>query len=163
MTEEDLKIIDYYNLTAHPEGGWYRRTYSSKETVNIDRGERICGSSIYYFLGAGESSSLHSLLSDETWYFHFGASVTLHLFSEEKYSSIVLGNSWESGQVSQFTIQGGVVFGAETAGERGTFLSCSVCPGYVVEDFSWASKKNLLVRFPEQREVIEQLIRKTTT
>jgi len=160
MNKEDLKIIDYFNLSAHPEGGWYRRTYSSQETVDIERGQRLCGSSIYYFLCSGESSSLHSLLSDETWYFHFGSPVTLHLFSQEKYSSIILGNSWESGQVPQFTIREGVVFGAELNDDRGAFLSCSVCPGYVIEDFNWASKEDLLPHFSKQRDIIERLIQK---
>ena len=91
-------------------------------TVNIDRGERLCGSSIYYFLGAGESSSLHSLLSDETWYFHFGSPVTIHLFSSEKYSRLILGNSLESGEGSLSLQFRGVVFGAELLEDKVLFL-----------------------------------------
>ena len=82
MTEEDLKIIDYYNLSAHPEGGWFQKNlHCSQDSVRLKRGERLCEFIYYYFLGAGESSSLHSFDSDETWYFHFGSPVTLHLFS----------------------------------------------------------------------------------
>ena len=104
MNEEDLKIIDYFNLSAHPEGGWYRRTYSSQETVNIDRGKDFAGSSIYYFLGAGESSSLHSLLSDETWYFHFGLRLHYIFFPKKSIQALflVIHGKWTSSSSLQF-------------------------------------------------------------
>ena len=53
----------------------------------------------------------------------------------------------ESGQVPAVYNSEGVVFGAELNDDRGAFLSCSVCPGYVIEDFNWASKKILLSPF----------------
>ena len=41
---------------------------------------RPLGTSIYYLLKKGEVSCLHSLDADETWYFHQGATLDLHLF-----------------------------------------------------------------------------------
>ena len=66
----DRKIIEHYELKPHPEGGWFKRTYSSQEKIKLARGERICGSSILYYLSKGEKSRLHFLDSDEAWYFH---------------------------------------------------------------------------------------------
>ena len=61
------------SLVPHPEGGWYRRTYESRESVSLQRGERACSSSILYFLKTNERSCLHQLKSDEIWYFHWEA------------------------------------------------------------------------------------------
>ena len=36
-------------------------------------------------------------------------------------------------------------------------MSCSVCPGFVIDDFKWASVDELLVEFPEQAEIIRRL------
>jgi predicted cupin superfamily sugar epimerase len=36
-------------------------------------------------------------------------------------------------------------------------MSCSVCPGFAIDDFKWASVGELLVEFPEQAEIIRRL------
>ena len=107
--DEDQNIIEHYRLLTHPEGGWFRRTFSSSTNILLDRGERLCGSSIYYFLKQGEHSCLHSLKSDEIWYFHFGSSVRIHLFSTSEYHSVDLGHDWQCGEVAQYSIPAGVV------------------------------------------------------
>ena len=155
--DDDQNIIEHYRLSSHPEGGWFRRTYSSSNMVLLDRGERLCGSSIYYFLKLGEHSCLHSLKSDETWYFHFGSSLRIHLFSTSEYQSVDLGHDWKCGEVAQFQIPAGVVFGAELLQQKGALMSCSVCPGFSIDDFKWASVDKLLVEFPEQAEIIRRL------
>ena len=66
--DKDLSIIKHYYLTPHPEGGWFRRTYTCTDPVSIKRGDRNCASSILYFLKKGEKSCLHYLDSDEIWY-----------------------------------------------------------------------------------------------
>lgn len=154
---EDQHFIKHYRLSPHPEGGWFRRTYSSSSTVLLDRGERLCGSSIYYFLKQSEHSCLHSLKSDETWYFHFGSSVRIHLFSTSEYHSVDLGHDWQCGEVAQYSIPAGVVFGAEPLQQKGALMSCSVCPGFAIDDFKWASVGELVVKFPKQVEIIRRL------
>ncbi len=151
------KIIDHYQLSPHPEGGWYRRTFSSPERVSLKRGERVCGSSIHYFLKAGEQSSLHYLNSDEIWYFHFGSPVQMHLFTGTEYRNVVLGHSWGEGQMVQCVVKSGTIFGAELIESRGSLMSCSVCPGFVEDDFNWPCVDELLLKFPLQKEIIEQL------
>ena len=48
--DKDLSIINHFNLTPHPEGGWFRRTYTCSDSVSLKRGDRNCASSILYFL-----------------------------------------------------------------------------------------------------------------
>ena len=111
LNKEDKKIVRKLRLSKHPEGGWYRRTYSSQSSFIQNQSERLCGTSIYYYLAQKESSSLHCIDSDETWYFHFGSTVKLHLFYDDTYKLILLGNSWEAGEYSQFTVKKGFFFG----------------------------------------------------
>ena len=134
------------SLVPHPEGGWYRRTYESRESVSLQRGERACSSSILYFLKTNERSCLHQLKSDEIWYFHWGSPVRIHQFNSGKYT--------------QHILSAGTVFGAECMGQgSGSLISCMVSPGYEDEDFSWAQIDQLLRIYPEQRSIIEKLSR----
>ena len=153
----DRKIIEHYELKPHPEGGWFKRTYSSQEKIKLARGERICGSSILYYLSKGEKSRLHFLDSDEAWYFHFGSPVRLHLFYQGSYRSVLLGNSFDNKEVVQYTIKRGTVFGAELENDYGSLMSCSVCPGFDERDFYWGDKNNLLSEYPKQAEIIDRL------
>jgi predicted cupin superfamily sugar epimerase len=83
--------------------------------------------------------------------------VKIHLFSQTDYSSITLGHSWSQGELVQYAVKKGIVFGAELLEENSTLLSCSVSPGYVDEDFHWPSVSLLRSRFPEQKEIIKRL------
>ena len=157
IEDKDQQVVDHYQLSPHPEGGWFRRTFSSSNKVLLDRGERLCGTSIYYFLKNGEKSCLHSLKSDEIWYFHFGSPVRMHLFSGSDYYSIVLGQNWKIGESVQFEVCAGVIFGAELLEERGALMSCSVCPGFDDDDFHWALAENLTLKFPRQSQLISRL------
>ena len=86
------EIIDRFSLEPHPEGGWFRRTYESKELIESPNGFRPAGTSILYLLKKGEVSQLHRLDADETWYFHQGAPLHIHMFSSDDYHSILLVN-----------------------------------------------------------------------
>jgi predicted cupin superfamily sugar epimerase len=161
LTKYDLSVVEHFGLEQHPEGGWFKRTYSSRKLVNLKYGNRLCGTSIYYYLCEGESSSLHTLKSDETWYYHFGSPVVLHLFNNGVYDSVILGKNWEGGEVSQYTVMEGTAFGAELSSNSGTLMSCSVCPGFHQDDFHWANQADLLIKFPEQKEIIYRLTKNT--
>ncbi|MED5281889.1 MAG: cupin domain-containing protein, partial [Verrucomicrobiota bacterium] len=105
------------SLVPHPEGGWYRRTYESRESVSLQRGERACSSSILYFLKTNERSCLHKLKSDEIWYFHWGSPVRIHQFNSGKYTQVVLGTDFDLQNKPQHILSAGTVFGAECMGQ----------------------------------------------
>ena len=154
----DDQLISDLSLNRHPEGGWFRRTYESAQSLELERGERACASSILYFLKANEISCLHQLQSDEIWYFHSGSPLKIHQFASGHYSQVLLGTDFVRQNQVQHIIDAGTVFGAECMGEeRGTLISCMVSPGYDEADFNWARTEELLGSYPEQREIIEKL------
>jgi uncharacterized protein len=55
------------DLEPHPEGGWYRRTWTSPATVVTDNGARPAATLIVFLLPAGEASAWHRVSSAETW------------------------------------------------------------------------------------------------
>ena len=72
-------LADALDLAPHPEGGWYRQTWASPETVTLPDGRvRPTATLIYFLLPAGDSSAWHRVASDEIWLAHTGT-VTLEL------------------------------------------------------------------------------------
>ncbi|WP_245900305.1 cupin domain-containing protein [Geodermatophilus normandii] len=53
-------------LEPHPEGGWYRRTWTAPATV----GDRPAASAILFLLAPGERSAWHVVDADELWLWH---------------------------------------------------------------------------------------------
>ncbi|MEI4273485.1 cupin domain-containing protein [Klenkia sp. LSe6-5] len=54
------------DLAAHPEGGWFRRTW----TGPAGDGGRPQATAILYLLAVGESSAPHTVDADELWLWH---------------------------------------------------------------------------------------------
>ena len=60
-------LIDHYKLEAHPEGGYYRETYRSAETIVHTAlpgrfiGERSFSTAIYFLLEKGSFSAFHRI------------------------------------------------------------------------------------------------------
>ena len=72
------EVIELLQLAPHPvEGGHFRRTYTSKLTVELDRGQRAAGTAIYYLLEPGTFSEMHVLTSDELFHFYLGDPVEM--------------------------------------------------------------------------------------
>src|SRR5262245_55493857 len=163
MTARDW--IETLGLTRHPEGGWYRETYRSGET--IDRaalptrfdGDRAFSTAIYYLLESGDFSALHRIRQDEVWHFYDGAALTLHLISPDgAYSSIRLGRMARGGDRPQAVTPAGWTFAA-TVDEPASFalVGCTVAPGFDFADFELPPRAELIGLYPHLRERIEQL------
>ena len=127
----------------------------------LERGERFASTIIYYLLAKGEYSSWHVLTSDETWFFHEGCGLIVHLFSENCYKERSMGANLLVGEEPQLTIPAGTTFAAELR-ESGEWclISCTVSPGFDFEDFSFGDAEALLGAFPENCELIERLARR---
>jgi len=71
MPAQDL--IRELQLQPHPEGGYFKETYRSKETLGIS-GEKVrnISTAIYYLLEEQDFSGFHRIQSDELWFFHQG-------------------------------------------------------------------------------------------
>ena len=78
------EVIKMFDLKAHPEGGFYKEVYRSKEIVknySLDsefEGDRNFCTSIYFLLTSDKFSSFHKINQDETWHFYKGSCIHLH-------------------------------------------------------------------------------------
>jgi predicted cupin superfamily sugar epimerase len=74
-------LVARLSLQPHPEGGYYRETFRSDQRVSCHGGRRSAATSIYYLLADGACSAWHRIDADETWYFHAGGVLALHVLS----------------------------------------------------------------------------------
>jgi predicted cupin superfamily sugar epimerase len=165
MTTEG--IIRRLALVRHPEGGWFRETYRSAETVPANAlperfgGERSLGTAIYFLLERGDVSALHRIKSDEIWHFYAGASLSIHVFAQQGVHQILtLGTDIASGETYQAVVPAGCWFGAEVAGsESYSLVGCTVAPGFDFADFEMGVGTQLLRTYPAHAEVVRRLTR----
>jgi predicted cupin superfamily sugar epimerase len=152
-------FIEQLNLIPHPEGGYFRETYRSKEnTLNSDGEKRSQSTAIYFLLENQNKSHFHRIKSDELWFFHQGEPIEILYFENSELQTIQLGNDFQKGQVAQAVIPANVWFASRLLGGKGYGLvSCTVAPGFDFLDFEMAKKRNLLVEFPEFPEIIEEM------
>jgi predicted cupin superfamily sugar epimerase len=148
-------------LAPHPEGGWYRETYRSREHVPTAAlptrfgGARVFSTAIYYLLRAGERSALHRIKSDEVWHHYAGDAVTLWLLETPGAArEIRLGGDGEP----QAVISAGAWYGARVVdGGAYALMGGTVAPGFDFADFELADRAALLAGWPAQRAIIEAL------
>jgi predicted cupin superfamily sugar epimerase len=139
-------------LEPHPEGGWFRRTYTSELLVNETRPAMT---SIYYLLEGGDFSALHRLTLDEQWHFYVGAPLTLHVLNPAgEYTQTRLGPAGPF----QTTVPAGHFFGATVESDY-ALVGCTVAPGFDYADFEMPSRQSLLQNYPRHMALIHRLTR----
>src|SRR6478736_7170134 len=105
-------LADVLDLEPHPEGGWFRQTWFSPDTVTLTDGRvRATATLIHFLLPAGESSAWHRVASDEVWLAHTGT-VTLELGgggpAPRDGATAVLGVDVAAGERVQVLVPAGV-------------------------------------------------------
>ena len=155
--------IEKLEMIKHPEGGYFKETYRSDESIDAGHlpgryeGSRSFGTSIYFLLTTESVSNFHRLQSDEIWHFHQGGVAKIHFITEEgQYYSKDIGPDLEKGQSLQVIIPRNTWFAAEVIEEHYILVGCTVSPGFEFEDFELAEGKNLKGQYPEYTEVIER-------
>ncbi len=165
---DELKIlINRLQLKPHPEGGFYRETYRSQETIDKEAlpnrfgGDRSFATAIYFMLTGDNFSAFHRIQSDETWHFYTGQSLTVSIIHPGgQYEEIRLGSNLEQGEVFQAIVPAGVWFGSRLTKHEGWCLvGCTVAPGFDFADFEMADRAELIREFPQHQQKIEQLTR----
>ena len=158
MTAEDW--IARLQLEPHPEGGYFRRSYTAGLTLLLpDRaGPRPAATAIYYLLKSGQRSRLHRLKSDELWHFYTGSPLTVHVLDGEgQYAARSLGSDPTLGQQFQLSISAGCWFGATVDDPAGfSLVGCTVAPGFDFADFELANRSALVRQYPRYIGIIEQ-------
>jgi hypothetical protein len=160
MTAQEIKNL--LRLDPHPiEGGFYRRTYTSPEAVDLPRGVRAQSTAIYYLLETGTFSELHVLESDEIFHFYLGDPVEmLQLHPDGRSVVLTLGPELAAGQQVQIVVPAGVWQGTRLLGDgKVALLGCTVTPGFDFADYRNATYAELAAKWPEQSERIRFLTR----
>ncbi|GAE28399.1 hypothetical protein JCM9140_4622 [Halalkalibacter wakoensis JCM 9140] len=149
--------ITYLNLEAHPEGGFFQRSFRSLEEV--PERNRVLYTSIYFLLRSGDVSHFHRLQSDELWYFHAGSSLSVHIIHENgEYEEARLGLNIEKGEKPQVLVPKNAIFGSSLSQENSfSLVGCMVAPGFEYEDFELFTQKELLKDYPEHEEIIKKM------
>jgi len=162
MNEEAKKIIERLGLEPLPqEGGWFRQTWTSTDTLP---GGRAAGGAIYFLVTRTDFSALHRLKTAEVWLFHAGDALDHVMFGAEGGTVSVnrLGDDVLAGEVPQLVVPGGMWQGAHLAagGSQGwALLSCLMVPAWEEKEFELGDRADLLAEFPSARTHIEALTR----
>ena len=129
------RLVAELRLAPHPEGGWFRRTFTHHD---LDAGGRPLGSAILYLLGAADRSHWHRIDAVELWHFHAGAPLVLQLSPDgERVRTRILGPDPLDGQEPQVVVPHGTWQAARSLGDW-SLVGCTVTPAFVDEGFELA-------------------------
>ncbi|WP_439506342.1 cupin domain-containing protein [Sediminibacterium sp.] len=165
MDSKVQQLIQFYQLVPHPEGGFYKETYRSNETIPANslperfNGDRNYATAIYFLLVEYSFSAFHRIQSDECWHFYAGDSVTIHvLHPDRRYELIKLGSNITMGEQYQAVVPAGAWFASKTNGKY-SLVGCTVAPGFDFVDFELAKAAELANQFPTQVTLIKSFCR----
>lgn len=159
--------IELLKLEKHPEGGYYRETYRSDETIEKEHlperfnGKRSFCTAIYYLLKGNDFSAFHRIKQDELFHFYDGSSLTIHVIDHSgNYSTIRLGRKIKNGEVPQATLKAGWIFGASVNDPNSySLVGTTVAPGFDSGDFELLGRNQLIELYPRHKNIIEKLTR----
>lgn len=156
--------IEHLQLQPHPEGGYYRETYRSREEIAPEglparfKGYRSASTAIHFLLTQKDRSLFHRIKSDEVWHFHYGDPLNIYVLTERGLITYRLGDDLTKGEALQIVVKANHWFGAATSNDgKYTLVSCTVAPGFDFQDFEIAERNQLLREFPDEKEIIIRL------
>ena len=130
-------------LEPHPEGGWFRRTWTSAHPVETPNGTRPAATCIHYLLTSDDSSAWHVVSSDELWLWHGPGRLELTLggtgAAPSATETIVLGPA----QAAQALVPAGVWQSARPLDDQEVLVSCFVSPGFDFADWRLAESSTV--------------------
>jgi uncharacterized protein len=177
MLERDAKYwMDKLQLEKHPEGGYYRVTYTAETMIAAEalppgfEGARPVSTAIYFLLSnqddaantSGSFSAFHRLRSDEMWHFYAGSPLAVHVIDPSgSYSKLLIGADPDQGQSFQAVVPAGCWFAsAPLLPESFALVGCTVSPGFDFADFELADRARLTAEYPQHATLIAQFTRK---
>ncbi|MEY9877409.1 putative cupin superfamily sugar epimerase [Streptacidiphilus sp. MAP12-33] len=150
----DRELIEALGLEPHPEGGWYRRIYTSPHPHAAAGGERPTATSIYYLMTAEQPyGRLHRNRSDILHFFLEGDPVEYHTVEPEGRLRVeVLGE----GDARHLVVPGGWWKASRVpAGARYALVAEVVTPGFDFADHAFARETDLPVA---HRDALRQFL-----
>lgn len=160
-------IINYYDLLPHPEGGFYRETYRSIESINKSAlpekfgGDRNFSTAIYFLLEQGNFSAFHKIKSDECWHFYAGETLEIYVIHPSGELQVIkLGKNIGNGETFQWVVPAGCWFASVPSDKTAyAFVGCTVAPGFDFADFELAKASELISTYPQHEQLIKKLTR----
>ncbi|QBI54582.1 cupin domain-containing protein [Streptomonospora litoralis] len=132
------------DLLPHPEGGWFRQTWTAGAEVHPEGypGPRATATGIHFLLNPGERSRWHRVRSDEVWVYNLGGPLKLSFGGTgerpEADSWTILGPHIEAGHSLQSVVPAGTWQAARPLTSQEALVSCFVSPGFDFADFEVA-------------------------
>ncbi len=157
------------SLEPHPEGGFFRETFRSRQLVATPTGPRPASTAILFLVTAASPSRFHRLRSDEIWLYHAGAALELVVLLPDGASQRILLSGadalLQNEEASpQATVPGGAWQAARVTDggdwedhEIWTLVSCVVTPGFDYADFELGEREELLAGYPLDAELVRRL------
>lgn len=161
ITQNALFWKGHLKLHPHPEGGYYREIFRSRQPVlrNPPNGVKQACTSIHYLLEGNDFSGFHRIASDELWYFHKGSPLHIHTIDEQGTLVTHELSDGPTGSLSAI-VDAGLWFAAEIPSATGfTLVSCAVAPGFDFSEFEMAKKQHMLAQYPQHEVIINRLCR----
>lgn len=161
------QLIEQYQLQPHPEGGWYKETYRSNESIPATAlpgrfgGDRHFSTAIYFLLEQGNFSAFHKIKSDECWHFYAGQPLYIYVLHDDgKMEIIKLGRDILNGELFQYVVPANCWFASRPAPKSPfCFVGCTVSPGFDFADFEMAKGEELILQYPQHKNIIHELSR----
>ncbi len=128
-----LRLVNQFQLSPHPEGGWYREVIRSGLTVTQSDGhQRNAITGILFLLGKGEKSCWHRVdNADEIWIHLQGAPLSLWRLDPNNNEIVRL----KLGITQPMQMIPAGCWQAACSQGSYTLVSCCVGPGFDFEDF----------------------------
>jgi predicted cupin superfamily sugar epimerase len=161
MIDRAKELIELFQLSKHPEGGYFREVYRSEKKGKIDThgNERSWLTGIYFLLIENDISRFHRVKHDEIWHFYEGAPLALTEIHPESLDikTITLG---QRGPLLTYThcVKGSFWQSAYSDGPY-SFVGCNVSPGFEFKDFEMMAdrkevKTAVMSKYPELKKYI---------
>ena len=161
LCPEASQLVTQLEMQAHPEGGFYKRCFTSATEIETPWGPRPSATMIYYLLPQGAFSQWHRLRQQEVWMYQAGDPVLLHSINPSaELDSRVIGPG--AGHHREWCINGGDWFAAEPCPDPQygyTLASCMVTPGFDFADFELGDKASLCHAYPAFDSYFRRLCR----
>ena len=164
------QVIELLGLAPLPvEGGFFRQTYCSDETIaggalptRYGRSKTL-GTAIYYLLTSDPDSfsALHRLPTEEVYHFYLGDPVEMLLLHPDRGSErVLLGHDIAGAQRVQQVVPRTVWQGSRLVdGGRFALMGTTMAPGYDDRDYEGGERDALIRDYPAEAERIARLTR----
>lgn len=131
MHPRAAELIRELQLIAHPEGGYYRRLFTSAQLLADGR---AASSAILFLLPAGAVSRWHRVDADELWHFHEGDPLQLLSAPVAQQVQVERLGPVAGGQLPQRVVPAHAWQAARSLGAF-SLVGCTVAPEFRFEGF----------------------------